>query len=94
MDAIIMIAAAIMIIENYDIDNNEEDDACYHLCPYKIGSLASWGHGGGYRTYVTTSRGGTDEKGKGGRKERKGRESWKCPFIVDGGGCTDWTPGG
>ena len=40
MDAI-MIATAIMIIENYDIDNNVEDDACYHLGPYEIGSLCS-----------------------------------------------------
>ena len=30
MDANIMIATAIMIIENYDIDNNEEENACYH----------------------------------------------------------------
>ena len=40
MDAI-MIATAIMIIENYDIDNNDDDDACHHLGPYEIGSLCS-----------------------------------------------------
>ena len=51
MDAIVMTVTAIMIIEIYDIDNNEEDDGCYHLCPYENGS-----HGGGLGTgWVTTS---------------------------------------